>query len=228
MNFTYYFDQRPIYRFPMPVIDSNMYFLPIGASALIIDPCISNELKQRMKECRTADCLILLTHEHYDHISGVNWLRSLAKCKVMCSEICGERIQDPKKNSAAYFEALFFNRDEKTQKQIREITDPDYTCQADVLYTEKQEFEWNGVEIKLTEAPGHSPGSQIISLDKKYYFTGDYLISGKNVITRLPGGNRRQYEAITKPYLQMIRADSFIFPGHGEPGNLQISTFGGM
>ncbi|WP_322174210.1 MBL fold metallo-hydrolase [Acutalibacter caecimuris] len=212
----------------MPVIDSNMYFLPTGESALVVDPCISRELEQRMKECRITDCLILLTHEHYDHISGVNWLRGLAKCKVMCSETCGERIQDPKKNSAAYFEALFFNRDAQTQKRAREITDPNYTCQADVSYAGKQVFVWKGLEIELTEAPGHSPGSQIIRVGGKYYFTGDYLIPGGQVITRLPGGNRRQYETATRPYLQRIGPDSFIFPGHGEPGPIQSNTLGGI
>lgn len=211
-------DERPIYRFSMPYIDSNMYMMIIGKNCLAVDPCISEEAGNLLRAHQIEDCLVLLTHEHCDHISGVNWLRRQAKCQVVCSKICAERIQDPKKNSSAYFHALFFDRDEAARKEIFEKADPAYSCCADAAYAGSLEFEWNGLKIELREAPGHSPGSQIIRINGKYYFTGDYLIPGEPVITRLPGGSRRQYEAVTKPFLQKISPDSVIFPGHGKPG----------
>lgn len=207
---------RELHRFTMPVIKSNMYILLVGKSCLIVDPCISEEAGQLLSN--REDCLALLTHEHYDHVSGVNWLRKQIKCQVICSKICAERIQDPKKNSSAYFNALFFDRDEETQKKILEMADTAYSCHADISYVGRLEFEWNGLKVEMGEAPGHSPGSQIIRVNEKCYFTGDYLIPGEPVITRLPGGSKRKYETVTKPYLQDIEPDSIIFPGHGKPG----------
>lgn len=228
MNQNLLIGNRELYRFTMPVIDSNMYVLPIGKSWLIIDPCLSRGAGQLLAGCEVIDCLVLLTHEHYDHISGVNWLRERLKCEVVCSKICAEQIKDPKKNSSAYFEALFIDRDEETQKQISNMADKSYSCKADVTYAGRLEFQWNGLDIELGEAPGHSPGSQIIRINQTNYFTGDYLIPGEKVITRLPGGSKRKYEAVTKPYLQDIEPDSMIFPGHGEPSVLSEMSNKGM
>ena len=56
-------------------IDSNMYVILENKKALIIDPCVSEEAKEYLKSEQVKEILVLLTHEHYDHISGVNWLR---------------------------------------------------------------------------------------------------------------------------------------------------------
>lgn len=194
-----------------------MYILPVGNSGLVVDPCVSEVAGGLLSDFNITKCLVLLTHEHYDHISGVNWLRKQAKCEVVCSQTCADRIRDPKKNSSAYFDALFLDRDEETQRRIAEISDREYSCYADVSYADRLDIQWNSLTIQMLEAPGHSPGGQIIMLNKTNFFTGDYLIPGEKVITRLPGGSKRKYEMITKPYLEAMEPSSMIFPGHGEP-----------
>ncbi len=218
MSLAFRISGRIMYRFTMPVIDSNMYVLTAENSCLVVDPTVSTEAERILQESNVEKCVVLLTHEHYDHISGVNWLKEKVKCEVVCSKICAQRIRDPKKNSAAYFDALFLNRTEQIREKVQEITKADYYCQADVTYVGRLNFEWMGLRIEMGEAPGHSPGSQIIRVNEKYYFTGDYLIPGEPVITRFPGGSKRKYEAVTKPYLQDIEPESLIFPGHGNPG----------
>lgn len=54
-----------------------------------------------------------------------------------------------------------------------------------------------------------------------YLFSGDSLIKGKKVITRLPGGSKKDYQAITLPFLKSLPDDMVVFPGHGEPGTLK-------
>lgn len=76
-------------------------------------------------------------------------------------------------------------------------------------------MQWGDLSVTLTETPGHSPGSQIIKVGNMCYFTGDSFIPGQDVITRLPGGSRQQYDAVTRPYLRSIAPGSVIFPGHG-------------
>ena len=206
----------PVYRFSMPVVDSSMYLIPAENSCLVVDPCVSEEAEALLRERKIQDCLILLSHEHYDHISGVNRLRELLSCRVVCSEACSQSIMDPKKNCSAYASALAIGKSEQEQEIFAQITDMAYTCNADQTYSVQTEIQWEGLTLILRETPGHSPGSQVIEIEKHWYFTGDSLIPGVNVITRLPGGNKKAYAEITRPYLEQITPGSILFPGHRE------------
>ena len=57
------------------VIDAKMYVMTEGKRALIIDPCISEPAVAHLKEQNIDDVLIILTHEHYDHMSGLELFR---------------------------------------------------------------------------------------------------------------------------------------------------------
>lgn len=215
MKCLYPIADHPVYRFSMPVIDSSMYLIAAGSACLIVDPCISKEAEALLRELGIQESLILLTHEHYDHISGVNRLRELLPCRVVCSRSCGERIKDPRKNTAAYFAALIAQRLEAEQAVLQEYLDVEYACRADETYSGETEIKWKDLTLRMRETPGHSPGSQIIEIGKHWYFTGDTLIPGLDVITRLPGGSRKDFETVTRPYLRTIAPGSVLFPGHG-------------
>lgn len=79
-------------RYESSLLSSNMYMIVEGKHAVIIDP---------FQELKPADNLIIdkiiLTHEHYDHISGVNDWKHLTNAPVLCSKTCGENIQSSKK-----------------------------------------------------------------------------------------------------------------------------------
>ncbi len=77
------------------------------------------------------------------------------------------------------------------------------------------------MKVEGIAAPGHSIGGAIYILNGKYVFTGDNLVNGNKVITRFPGGNRKDYIRITKPVIKNLRKDSIIFPGHGEMAELE-------
>ncbi len=205
-----------VYRFEMPVIRANMYVLIHGNSALVIDPSVRAEADKFLREAHIKSCTILLTHEHFDHISGVNHLRELFPCQVVSSQMCAERMADPRKNGAAHFDALFLNRNDRDQEEMAVEIDKHYSCEADMTYTGHMELRWEDLTLVMRETPGHSLGSQIIEIDHKWYFTGDSFIPGRAVITRLPGGSKKQYDTITRPYLEAIAPGSTIFPGHGK------------
>lgn len=215
MKCLYPIDDHTVYRFSMPVIDSSMYLVEGGGSCLIVDPCVSKEAEALLRDRQIRDCWILLTHEHYDHISGVCRLRERLPCRVVCTEACAARIGDPKKNCAAYAEALVIAKSEREQLEFARSVEKGYACRADVTYSGQAELRWQDLTLTLREAPGHSPGSQIVEIGRHWYFTGDSLIPGTEAITRFPGGSRRAYERVTMPYLRTIRPGSVLFPGHG-------------
>ena len=77
-----------IYTYDFYPIDSRMYVLLENEKALVIDPCISDDALRLLQENNVTEILVLLSHEHYDHISGVNWLReNFPKVHVMCSSV---------------------------------------------------------------------------------------------------------------------------------------------
>lgn len=205
----------PVYRFSMPVIDSSMYLVPADGSCLVVDPCISEEAGELLRNLGIRECLVLLTHEHYDHISGVNWLRKRLPCQVVCSACCAQRIEDPQKNLAAYFKAIASLRSREEQREIERYLDPAYSCQADRTYTGRLELPWAGLTLTLRETPGHSPGSQVAEIGEHWYFTGDSLIPGTPPAVNLPGSNRKRFTEETRPYLETIPRGSVLFPGHG-------------
>lgn len=217
MKCLYQIAEHDVHQFIMPVITSNMYVLIAGEEALVIDPNISAEAETLLAEAGVKSCTVLLTHEHYDHISGVNRLRQLYSCRVICTKACAERIQNPRKSCASSFSVLFLSHDSADRKTIEGLIDTEYSCFADESYSDYMELLWHGIRICLKELHGHSPGSQIIHLDDIYVFTGDNLNPNLETITRLPGGSKKSYEEEVVPYLRNLREDSLIFPGHGTP-----------
>lgn len=204
-----------VYRFSMVAMDSSMYLVPVERSCLVVDPCISEGARTLLEELGIRDCLVLLTHEHYDHISGVNWLRRCLPCQVVCSKSCAERIEDPKKNLSAYFKVIASQSKGAVREALERFMDLGYTCRADQTYTGQTELLWEGLTLTLQEAPGHSLGSQLFRIGERWYFTGDSLIPGLPLVFNLPGGDRACYEEKTRPLLEAIAPGSILFPGHG-------------
>ena len=57
-----------IERIPFPPIGSNMYVVTQGRDAIVLDPWPDEATMQRLQGYHA---LIVLTHEHIDHISGL-------------------------------------------------------------------------------------------------------------------------------------------------------------
>lgn len=210
-------DDMKIETFSFSPIDSRMYLIAEGGQALIVDPCIDGRALSILDTIGTKQLTILLTHEHYDHISGVNWLKLHYPCKVACSAACAACLTDDKKNLSRYFDALMMGR--YGQAYIQK-TRP-YTCEATDTFEGQATVQWQGHTLEMRETPGHSPGSICILVDRKILFTGDTLLKEVGITTRLPGGNQRDYEKFTRPWLESLPGELYVYPGHGEGGYLK-------
>lgn len=197
-----------IERYESPLLSSNMYLITESGHAVVIDP--SRDLK-------TAKNLIvdkiILTHEHYDHISGVNDWKRLTRAPVLCSKTCGDNIQNPRKNMARLFEVFCELQTWMVVDKIPEV-DENYTCRADETFEDKFDFVWQGHKFSLFELPGHSLGSIGILLDGEYFFSGDSLMEGKEIELRLPGGSREKWEKMGVPRLALLPDRVKVYPGH--------------
>lgn len=210
-----------VHKYIMPIIDSNMYILLIGDMALIIDPHKNEDARNMLERQNVKRVSIFLTHEHFDHISGVNYYKDLFPCIVYGNEQCKERATDPSKNLSYYHMATFMDKPEEEYQIAKELFDENYGCKVDESFGDEKRLLFNDISIRLISTPGHSPGSICILIEDLYMFTGDTIVDGKRIITKLPGGSRKDYAEITKPYLESLDLDIIVFPGHGKEKRLQ-------
>ena len=197
-----------IRRYESPLLKSNMYIVTEGRHAIVLDP---------FQDISPAEGLvidkIILTHEHYDHISGVNLWKEKTRASVLCSAACAENIKYPTKNLSRIFE-VFCGLQTWVRLETAPKYEPGYTCTADEIFTDKFSFGWAGHQWELFEIPGHSRGSIGIMLDESCFFSGDSLLEHDETETRLPGGSTRQWTELGRPRLERLPEGIRVCPGH--------------
>lgn len=208
-----------IYQFVWDFIDSNAYIVVDKNEAVIIDPINTEEFWKFIDRAEWKKALVILTHEHFDHICGLNELRKKIHCIVYAQKKCSENIGIATKNLSSSADALA-QLNEKVMRS--EVSVKPFVCKsADIIIDNRMDFQWAGYNISIVSTPGHSEGSVCIVIDNKVTFTGDSLLE-KHVITKLPGGNKKAYKEITKPLLCEVSAKvEMIFPGHGMPEKME-------
>lgn len=203
--------------------ETNMYLVidKDPQSAILIDP---SDMRDIGKYVLSGSCFgkirieyIALTHEHYDHIAALNEARSLfPSCKVIASKKCSDRIQDPRKNMSKYFDIILDFKEGYDAEQSRDYHIEPYRADAaDMVFESSMRMDWHGHCVAFREAPGHSPGSILIDIDRKHLFCGDSLSYDYETLTKLPGGNGKAYAEITKPLLRSFNRETAAYPGHG-------------
>ena len=195
--------------------ESNCYILEENGHCIVIDPNNAEEITAIIEARRLHPDMILLTHEHVDHILGLNAIREQYSVTVIASEACSEGIGNKRKNMSMAYGLLVYYRKGSVPDSVPEP----FICQkADKTFQKEYSFLWQGHRIRMESLPGHSNGSTLIFLDDELIFSGDYLL-------RLPDGSfsedagrlRRLYQTTVNPRLSRLPIDRLIYPGHGAP-----------
>ena len=233
--------------YPMPVLDSRMYIVfnkKAPDELLIIDPInpvVGEHWKDSSLIRQASNIHVFLTHAHFDHICGVNLLRTLGAVTVYASQTCADKISDSHKNLSAFTAALVMDKSEEDQNYCKDHFDFSYTCKADIIYETEYTLHWGSYTLQTICTPGHSDCSQCIILTKNdpaetehtnnpsygtsssdlpetpmIVFTGDSLVNGHEVITRLPSGSKKDYQEYALPFLKKLPDNTAIMPGHGQ------------
>lgn len=203
-----------IHQFTWDYIDSNAYVIKEDGSALIVDPIDSEEFMGAISDTGIKKASVLLTHEHFDHISGLNKLRDCVDCTVYAQSICSRNLGDINRNLSKLANVIIQFGENPPEKLVA----PFVCSPADVVFNDRLKFQWNGHSISLNHTPGHSPGSMCAIVDGTLLFSGDTLLSIPS-ITRFPGGNTRDYREITIPWFENLEGIRYDFPGHGNSGH---------
>jgi hydroxyacylglutathione hydrolase len=183
-------------KFINPIFQSNSYIIYSKTNKIIaiIDP---GETIIENINCKNIN--IILTHEHVDHIYGLEQLCNNYLVTIFLSEKCHKNINDPKKNLSEYISNY------KINKIIPKISN---------IVNDNDIIKINNIDFKFYITPGHSQGGICIGFDK-YIFTGDTFMETK-IITNLPGGSKEHLKNTNIKLKNILDHYEFILPGHGD------------
>ena len=184
-------------------IDSNCFVIYNNSSSdcIIVDPGTKDcsDLLLFLNQKKIVPEYILLTHEHFDHILGVNKLLELFNCEIVCSEKCMEYIGNKKKNLSVFQDQIGL---EISTKNVRIVSN--------------EVLELGNYIIQIKETLGHSLGSVSFWVNE-ILFTGDVFIKDTRTVTKLPGGCKKQLKStLNELYELFSQRDMVVYPGHGE------------
>lgn len=193
---------KPI-KIVLPPIEENCYILNGGeGKAVVIDPGSCPEIiEKELERLGVTPEKILLTHGHFDHMSGASRLKEKYGAKVYINQNDECMLSDKPKSGALI--APFF--------EYVPVECDGYLKEGDVITLGE-------LELKVIETPGHSKGS-VCFIAGDSIFTGDTLFCGSVGRTDLYMGDYRELEESLKR-LKELSEDYFLYCGHGEDTTL--------
>ena len=170
------------------------YVVSNGNECIIIDPGKDTD-KIIEKISGRKLCAILLTHAHFDHIEGLEYLRSKFSAPIYIHENDVDMLGDCEKNLS-----------ERFCPSPIEIFSPEKTL------TNGEKFTVAGLEFELIHTPGHSLGSSVYRCCD-VLFTGDTLFNGCCGRCDLYGSSPSDMRA-SLDKLFSIKENLKVYPGH--------------
>lgn len=188
-------------RMVLGPVETNCFYAYVEGSeeAIVFDPGDQGErVYERLKGEGLIIKGILLTHGHFDHISGVEKLRALSGAKVYAS---------------------------KEEKEICER--PDLNCsiqmgrpvniQVDYFLKDEEILEIAGMKIKTLYTPGHTKGGVCYYIEEEgILVSGDTLFQDSVGRTDLPTGSMGTLVRSIKERIFVLPDNVQIYPGHGD------------
>ena len=216
-----------VYRSIFTPVKSNMFVILTRNEAVVFDPNENQELLRFLEEKKIEKVHILMTHEHYDHTSGVNWLKAHTRADIFCQKNCAEVITTEKGNNPALVALVLADQDKQDgghrYKEFKAQFKP-YTIEVDKTFEIEDRFTIGKLEFHVVSTPGHCPGAACYELFDKMVFTGDTLLQNDPVILSFRESRKDNYEKISLPYLRSLPKDTIIMPGHGDPFMLKNTS----
>ena len=194
-----------LFTIPVAPIGANCYVLSDDENkkALIIDPGGDfSKIKGLTEKENLEPEAVLLTHGHFDHITGVKGVKEKYGARVVISHEDAPMLSSAKLSLAAFCGGE------------QNIVEPD------ILVSDGDVVKLNDIEFKVISTPGHTKGG-VCYLVGDYIFTGDTLFFCSCGRTDFPGGSSQEIIASLKK-IAALDGDLKVMPGHDRLSNLNF------
>ncbi|MCD7722137.1 MAG: MBL fold metallo-hydrolase [Prevotellaceae bacterium] len=193
-------------RFVLNPVGVNCYVVSDAkGTGVIIDPgaCSREEFSEIRQYVEGEGIRLshaLLTHAHFDHVFGLDFVYETYGLKAECHaleeqiyqsnpdlalELCGTRLPLPRVG-------------------------------LDCTLTDGQEIACGELRFKVIHTPGHTPGGLCFySESEGILFSGDTLFQGSLGRTDVPLGSWRQEKQSVREKLFTLPPETLVYPGHG-------------
>lgn len=173
-----------------------------GKAAIIDTTNDLDTIEELLKKDKLSPEIILLTHGHFDHISGIIALK--------------EQYKD--------IEVLVHNKDlamltDSSLNMSKNFINQNIIANADKTLKDGEIIKLGDSSIKVIHTPGHTPGSVTYQINN-VLFTGDTLFKGSVGRTDFPGSSETDLYTSIKDKLLKYPDETIIYPGHGESSTI--------
>jgi hydroxyacylglutathione hydrolase len=179
-------------------LQTNCYIIQSQAEAIIVDPGAEPERIVRFtKDIGVTPHRIIATHSHFDHVLGVDKVRSSLKIPFQIH-----------KDDLPILESM--------QARVRQFMGFDVPPppKVDSFLQDRDVVRIGTEKIQVIHTPGHSPGSISLQGDS-YVLTGDALFNQSIGRTDLPGGDLETLLNSIRKRLFALDDETVVYPGHG-------------
>ena len=192
-----------IQTFVLGPIQNNTYLVVDDATraAAIIDPSVpSNQIAEWLSQNDAVLKYILITHAHFDHIGGVEWVQSLTKDHIPVTLHALDKPLWLDGGGAKNFGFEF---------------DPGEA--PDMLVEDQQTLSLGNSTIKVLFTPGHSTGHVTYAFPQdQVAFCGDLIFYHSVGRTDLDDGNSQDLTHSIHEKIFTLPDDTVLYPGHGQ------------
>jgi len=189
-----------IERLVVGPLATNCYILKSGDELAVVDPGGDAEtILSKTEKLGGIVKYVIDTHGHIDHIAANREVIEATGAELLIHELDAGLLAHPDRNLSS----LMGMR----------LTSP----APSRLLKEGDKVVVGEDEMTVLHTPGHTPGG-ICLLAPDYAFTGDTLFLDSIGRVDFPGGSEEQMQASLNRLQAVLRKETMLYPGHGEPG----------
>ncbi len=188
-----------IYSLPSGPFETNCYIAECGdGKVILIDPAPDSfdKIKKTLEKQQLKPIALLLTHSHWDHIADAAKVKKAYSIPIYIHPRDSENLIQPGSDGLPCWISI-------------------QGVNPDRLFTPGEILSFNGLECRVIETPGHTPGGVCFYFPtEKVLFSGDTLFQG--TIGNLSFSTARPAEMWPSlKRLSELPQDTVVYPGHG-------------